>query len=190
MHNIPLYGLILCGGQSARMGQDKSLLEYHGLPQREYLFALLQRFCARVYTSCRADQSVPAYLNPLPDALAIKGPMNGIVSAFRAHAHTAWLVIAVDMPFVNEVSISELLMQRAASAPATCFMNPENGLPEPLCTVWEASAYALLETFVSSGEISPRKFLADHRAHLVTPQDARVIINVNTPEDRARLSGQ
>lgn len=172
------------------MGQDKSLLEYHGLPQREYLFALLQRFCVRVYTSCRADQSVPAHLNPLPDALAIKGPMNGIVSAFRAHSNTAWLVIAVDMPFVDEVAIGELLAQRDASVPATCFRNPENELPEPLCTVWEASAYPLLEAFVSSGEISPRKFLVGHQAHLVTPHNARVIINVNTPEDRTRLSRQ
>ncbi len=111
MHDITLYGLILCGGQSSRMGEDKSMLDYHGLPQREYLFALLQRFCVRVYTSCRAEQSIPANLNPLPDVLAIKGPMNGIVSAFRAHSHTAWLVVAVDMPFIDDAAI-----QRTVSA--------------------------------------------------------------------------
>jgi len=172
------------------MGQDKSLLDYHGLPQREYLFALLQRFCTRVYTSCRPDQSIPAHLNPLPDALTIKGPMNGIVSAFRAHGHTAWLVVAVDMPFVDDAAISALLAQRNLSAPATCFINPESGLPEPLCTVWEASAHPLLEAFVKSGEISPRRFLSIHHAQRVSPHDARVIINVNTPEDRTRLSGQ
>ncbi len=141
------------------MGEDKSMLDYHGLPQREYLFALLQRFCVRVYTSCRAEQSIPANLNPLPDVLTIKGPMNGIVSAFRANSHTAWLVVAVDMPFVDDAAIQALLAQRDLSAPATCFRNPENGLPEPLCTVWETSAYPLLEAFVSSGGISPRKFL-------------------------------
>jgi molybdopterin-guanine dinucleotide biosynthesis protein A len=39
-----LNGLILAGGKSVRMGQDKSLIEYHNVSQREYLFAMLKEF--------------------------------------------------------------------------------------------------------------------------------------------------
>jgi len=189
MHSTPIYGLVLCGGRSSRMGQDKGLLDYHGRPQREYMFAILERFCVRVFTSCRPEQAVPAHLNPLYDALSIESPINGIVTAFRAHSQVCWLTVAVDMPFVDDAAIRTLFAQRDMTAPATCFKNPEDSLPEPLCTIWETSAYPLLEAFVNRGEISPRKFLIGHHAHLVMPDDARVVMNVNTQEDRQRLSG-
>jgi len=172
------------------MGHDKALLQYHGLPQREYVFALLQSYCERVFTSCRPGQHIPAELNPLDDMLAIKGPMNGILSAFRKHPECAWLVVAVDMPFVDARAVKALLAARDGTVPAVCFRNPENRLPEPLCTVWEPSAYRLLEDFVGRGEVSPRRFLVEYNALCIAPYDARVILNVNTPEERERLLGQ
>ncbi|MFT5737968.1 MAG: molybdopterin-guanine dinucleotide biosynthesis protein A, partial [Maribacter sp.] len=35
--NAKIYGLVLAGGKSTRMGVDKGLITYHGLPQRDYL---------------------------------------------------------------------------------------------------------------------------------------------------------
>ena len=46
-----LHGLVVCGGQSTRMGMDKSQLQYHGVPQREWLYELLQPLCEDVYIS-------------------------------------------------------------------------------------------------------------------------------------------
>ena len=52
----PLYGLVLAGGRSTRMGQDKSLISYHGKAQREYMADLLGQWCSRTFISCRGDQ--------------------------------------------------------------------------------------------------------------------------------------
>ena len=52
-----LHGLVVCGGQSTRMGMDKSQLQYHGVPQREWLYELLQPLCEDVYISCNAEQA-------------------------------------------------------------------------------------------------------------------------------------
>jgi molybdopterin-guanine dinucleotide biosynthesis protein A len=49
-------GLILVGGQSVRMGTDKSQLSYHGKPQWQYLYDLLLPFCQKTYLSCRQNQ--------------------------------------------------------------------------------------------------------------------------------------
>ncbi|MCL4693819.1 MAG: NTP transferase domain-containing protein, partial [Candidatus Hydrogenedentes bacterium] len=53
---LPLYGLVLAGGKSTRMGQDKSALRYYDKPQVAHCLEMLGQFCKRVYVSCRADQ--------------------------------------------------------------------------------------------------------------------------------------
>ena len=52
----PLKSLILAGGKSKRMGQDKGRINYHGKDQRSYLYELMHEFTDEVYISCRKDQ--------------------------------------------------------------------------------------------------------------------------------------
>lgn len=177
--------LILAGGKSTRMGTDKSLLVYHDKPQREFLFELLQKFCDRVYTSCRIDQDIEEKWNPLPDQYEISGPMNGILTAFHHTPDTAWLIVAVDMPYVNADSVQFLINNRDSSKVATCFFNKERQHPEPLFTLWESSAYPLLADFTRKGKVSPKEFLTTHGVHVIHPPDERILLNVNTPEDFA-----
>ena len=185
---MSVIGLILAGGYSRRMGTDKGLLVYNETPQREFLFGLLQRRCAAVYTSCRMDQNVPAHLNPISDAFNIPGPLNGILSAFKFDASQAWLTVAVDMPFVNDEAIKALLTNRDETKFATCFRNPETQQPEPLLTIWETTAYPFLLKHAEEGNISPRDFLNKHAVNVVEPPDERILLNFNSPEDRQRFT--
>ena len=177
-------GLVLAGGYSRRMGTDKGLMIYNERPQREFLLELLARHCSEVYISCRAEQNVPAHLNPIIDAYNMPGPLNGILSAFRSNATAAWLTIAVDMPFVNDQAIETLLSSRDETKVATCFHNPKTQQPEPLLTLWETMAYPLLQKFAERGNVSPREFLKTHPVKLIEPPDERILINFNSPEDR------
>lgn len=174
-------GLVLAGGHSTRMGTDKSLLEYHGKPQREFLFDLLGRRCHNVYTSCRKEQHVPESLNPLFDAFAIAGPLNGILSAFQLESATPWLVVAIDMPFVDDAVIEKLFELRDPNKLATCFYNPQTSQPEPLLCLWEAEAKPHLLTFAQAGNLSPREFLKTHPIKVVQAPDPRALINYNSP---------
>lgn len=178
-----LNGLILAGGRSTRMGKDKSLLIYHGKPQREYLFELLSQYCNRVFTSGRKDQNMPVQLNPLIDRFEIAGPLNGILSAFAFDPHASWLIIAVDMPFVNETTLQLLTLHRDQTKLATCFYNPATEQPEPLLTIWEYQAYPALLTFVEKGHVSPREFLKTHPAKMITPPDDKTLLNFNAPDE-------
>lgn len=176
----PLIGLVLTGGYSRRMGSDKSLLIYHGVPQREYLFELIGPYCEEVFTSCRKDQEVPSRLNPLYDSVEVTGPMNGILSAFEYQV-AAWLVVAVDMPLITKSAIEVLLRERDRTRLATCFRNPELKQPEPLFTIWEPESFPFLRKYVQDGNISPKEFLKTHAVKMVDPPESKVLTNVNFP---------
>lgn len=177
-----LNGHALAGGCSKRMGTDTGLLVYHDTPQREHLFTTLRLVCTSVFTSCRQDQNVPDKLNPVFDSFNIPGPLNGMLSAFSLD-NSAWLAIAVDMPYVDVQVLRMLIDNRDRTCLATCFYNPETKQPEPLLTIWEREAYPCLQAFVSKGSISPRKFLNTHPVKTIDPTDVNILRSFNAPED-------
>lgn len=185
MNAIPakLYGLVLGGGLSSRMGMDKGELHYYDKPQREYVFNLLQKFCAQVYQSIGKSTGKTTVVNPIKDVFPFNSPLNGILSAFQQHSDVAWLTIPVDMPLVNEQSIQFLINHRDTQSVATCFYDSEGKLPEPLLTIWEPKSFRLLSDFMATGKISPRDFLASNKPKLLNAPDKNVLRNVNTPED-------
>lgn len=184
MMDPEIYGLVLAGGKSTRMGTDKSLIAYHGKPQREYLFELLQPLCSRVFTSCHAAQDVPDAFNPITDRFGLGTPLDGILSAFQAHPACAWLTVAVDMPQVDDKALRYLLENRNHTKLATCYFNPEAAKPEPLVTLWEPSAFPLLKKGLQRGKVSPRDFLETHDVQLVQPLSVEIFRNVNYPSER------
>jgi molybdopterin-guanine dinucleotide biosynthesis protein A len=190
MLSIPLLnGLVLAGGLSSRMGSDKSLIDYHGKPQRERLFEMLKGVCVEVYTSCRGEQHVPMALNPLIDMMSIKSPLNGILTAFHACPDRAWLAVAVDLPHVSSDVLKEIASLRDASKLATCFFDSSAGAPEPLLTIWEPAARPLIIANAEAGNVSPRSFLQHHDVHMVYGMNESVFLNVNDPAARDRWKG-
>lgn len=176
-------GLILAGGESARMGTDKSLLQFHGKSQRTHLHNLLLKFCHQVFLSCRTAENIPAHFNPLPDQFDFKSPLNGILSAFTYQPDVAWLSVPVDMPFLDEKIISHLIAERQKDKLATCFFDSDGKKPEPLFTLWESKSFPLLMAYYQTGKKQPRDFLRTHNVAVLPSPDPKMHINVNSPED-------
>lgn len=186
-----LNGLILSGGKSARMGRDKGLIVYHDKPQREFIHNLLSRHCQEVFLSCKAEDTIPDFLNPLPDQFSIEGPLNGILTALTFNSTTAWLTVPVDMPLVVDETILYLVTHRDTSKSATCFFDSEEANPEPLLTIWEPKIFNDLNTFYQNGSISPRQFLLTQDICILHAPDKRMLTNINSPDEleafKARL---
>lgn len=178
-----IYGLVLAGGRSSRMGYDKGLIVYNNRPQREYVADLLRKFCAQVFISCKTQEYIPAELNPLPDQFELESPLNGILSAFEKNNTIAWLTVPVDMPYVDEAVLAFLLQHRDTNKTATCFVDSDGKNPEPLLAIWEANAAAPLKKYYESGGISPREFLKQQDILLLQPPDKRIHHNINTPDE-------
>ncbi|MBX2962557.1 MAG: molybdenum cofactor guanylyltransferase [Cyclobacteriaceae bacterium] len=173
-------GLILAGGKSSRMGTDKALIDYHGKPQREYLFDLLSKYCAQVYLSCKEAAHVPPQLNPLPDHYDLNTPLNGILSAFNFNPATAWLTVPVDMPLIDAETIKYLIDHRNPEKIATCFWDSTGKLPEPLLALWETSANNLLSDYYTNSGFSIREFLCHHPVNMVTATTPNWLKNINS----------
>lgn len=184
-------GLVLAGGKSIRMGSDKTLLAYHGMPQREYVSQLLQSTGLPVFLSCRKEQITELQDKHIliEDRFDNLGPYGAILSAFQSAPDHAWLVVASDLPFLSAETIRELLRERDSSRVATAFHNPETGFPEPLITLWEPKSYPMLLSFLAQGNNCPRKALIQSQPHIVQPKDPHWLVNVNTPQEYAAVLG-
>ncbi len=182
---IPLLkGLVLTGGKSVRMGQDKSRLVYHQKPQYAHSVSLLRAFCHDVFLSVSEPNSFQSEeISQINDSFIGLGPYGGILSAFRNDPNSAWLSLACDIPLLNEKSIQKLVESRDPSKVATCFHNEETNFPEPLITIWEPKAYPRLLHFLSMGYSCPRKVLINSEIKEIQPEDQSEIKNVNTPAD-------
>jgi molybdopterin-guanine dinucleotide biosynthesis protein A len=189
----PLYGLILAGGSSSRMQRDKAALQYQGQSQLDRSFDLARRYVEQVYVSVRASQAAEPTRARRPmivDSFSGEGPIIGIRSALAAHPQAAWLVLACDLPFLSDGAVEYLLRARDPAKFATAFASSYDGLPEPLCAIWEPAAAAALGVYQDNGGICPRKFLSRHASKLLEPFDAHALDNINTPEEYAQATAE
>jgi len=190
-----IYGLVLVGGESRRMGSDKALLSYDGkATQLERTAALLQSVCPRVFISQREAQPFPtpagseAIFDSVDEA---RGPLRGILSAMRAHPDAHWLVLACDLPNLTTATLEKLIAEftAAATPELTAYKSTHDGLPEPLCALYPSGSDAGLLTLAQElGKSCPRKLLIIKEAALVEQDDPRSLDNINTTEEFKELT--
>ncbi|MBI1307534.1 MAG: NTP transferase domain-containing protein [Bacteroidetes bacterium] len=179
-----LKGLILVGGKSSRMGEDKSDLHYHGMPQHQYIRELLKPFCSEIFYGVNKDQQQFDESEIIRDSFLDMGPLASILSALRSHPEAAWLVIACDIPLIDENIINQLVDQRNPKKFATAFRKTDADFPEPLFAIWEPKSYSRILSFLSLGYQCPRKVLINSDVELITANTPEWVFNANTPEEK------
>ena len=183
-----VWGLVLSGGRSRRMGTDKALLQRDGETQLARTFSLLERHLPRVFVSTRPDQAGDQERGRFPqivDRYEGLGPVAGILSAMEAHAEVEWLIVACDLPNVDSDAITGLLDERDRAYPFTAYRSSYDGLPEPLCAIYGKDAARIVSGFVAEDIRCPRKIMIRSDTQLLEQPDPRTLDNVNTPEDLA-----
>jgi molybdopterin-guanine dinucleotide biosynthesis protein A len=197
--------LILAGGGSRRMGQDKIWL-----PLGADRAPLIQRVVARVrplaeeflfsanapepfaaLLSSLRDQGVPAQV--VPDRYPGAGPLAGLHAGLSAAHGDLLLALAGDMPFVNPALVAHLVALAAGfDVVMPELPHPHTGEPvkEPLHAIYRRSCLEAVAARLAAGERQMVGFLPDVRVRLVLPDEIRPFdpelrsfFNVNTPED-------
>ncbi|PYD74877.1 NTP transferase domain-containing protein [Novacetimonas pomaceti] len=188
----PLYGLVLAGGASRRMGRDKAALSYAGRPQLARAFDLLAACLPRCFVSVRPDQltdPLRAAYPRIPDRADVKGalgggPAVGLLSAHAAYPDAAWLVVACDLPMLDALTLSALIDARDAARGATAYLSEHDGDPEPLCTIWEPAMLRALRQQAATGKVRMRGMLRTHGGRFVRLDRAGALDNVNLPAEQ------
>ena len=184
-----LFGLALVGGRSIRMGRDKALISYNGTEtQLERSTALLKAVCQDVFVSQRKDQAyeIQNFANVIYDSVnEVKGPLCGILSAMYNHPGANWLVIACDLPNLDDKVLRNLVREFESESPQLiAYKSSYNGLPEPLCAIYPAgSARELLTHSRELNSYCPRKILMKMNARLVEQDNPTSLNNVNTTSE-------
>jgi molybdenum cofactor guanylyltransferase len=183
----PLYGLVLAGGKSLRMGTDKGAIVWHNAQEQRYYVAdMLKNLCEKTYISCRDEaqkNTLSTDYQYISDTFTNLGPYGAILSAFREHPNASWLVVACDLPLLDSETLEELIAQRDISSLATTFESPFDKLPEPLITIWESKSYATLLSFLAQGYSCPRKVLRNTKVKIIEARSPEKLTNVNTKEE-------
>ncbi len=181
-----LFGLVLAGGRSTRMRSDKATLAYGARPQLTEAYELVARHVGRAWVSVRADQAgepLRAAYPQVVDGARGQGPIAGIIAAQELHPDAAWLVLACDLPQLDDATLHDLVRRRDPARMATAFASAHDGLPEPLCAIYEPASRGPILAHVAAGRDCPRRFLMDHDTLLLAPRHPRALDNANTPDD-------
>jgi molybdopterin-guanine dinucleotide biosynthesis protein A len=173
--------VILVGGKSSRMGQDKALLPYKGKRLVDVVADTIRAAgVSRVYVSGKiADY--PSF----PDLLSECGPVSGICSCILRLSmnYKRLLFIPVDMPYLTE-DLIRLLVDCPAHQPHHMVNHP---LPCIIPTDETAIRHAdsCIQELVKKRKLSVKEFLAGLNAISVPlpEQMDKALTNTNTPEE-------
>lgn len=200
-HRQTLSAIVLAGGLSARMGQDKALIEIEGVPLLQRTCQVAQQCGATVYVvtpwidryqpildpSIHLIFEIREQAEPLPH-----GPIVGFAQGL-AHIQTEWvLLLACDLPRLEAAVLQNWLPLLAQTAPETIALLPQNpqGWWEPLCGFYRRTCLPELEAYLQQGGRSFQSWLAAASVQELPLPEPEMLLNCNTPADLASLSSK
>ena len=178
------YSLVLCGGQSTRMGTDKSLLQYYDKPQRYYIFHLLQPLCEKVFIACNKQQlkTIDAGYNFIQDDenFGDIGPMNGLLTAFTKYPQKNILLIGCDYPFLTTTELKQF-SNNCKEVPVA-FYNKLDEVYEPMLAWYPCRFFEVLQNMYAAKQFSLQQLLIQSNAIKYLPINTNSIKSIDTHE--------
>lgn len=182
-------GVLLAGGKSRRMGQDKALLQLDGKTLFERSLTLLQQFFSTILIAGdRPDLSrtgIPAIPDIYPGSA-----LGGLYTGLRA-AETNWIFVApCDMPYPDGKIVTRLLENRNgfdAVVPRT----PDGY--EPVFALYHKNCLTQMEAMLQQNQYRIYDFYQSIAIRFLDPPELpagwqRALININSPEQLAQLT--
>jgi molybdopterin-guanine dinucleotide biosynthesis protein A len=178
------YALVMCGGQSNRMGSDKSMLQYFDKPQRYHVYDILLPFCEMVFISCSKQQAetMEAGYNVIPDDEPFNniGPIGALLTAFTQFPKKNILLIGCDYPFLKAAELGMFSML-CKDIPAS-FYNQEASIYESMLTWYPYTCFEDLKLMFEAKGFSLQQLLRKNDALKYLPTDTNSIKSIDTME--------
>jgi len=208
---IPLTAIILAGGRSSRMGQDKALLTIQGIPLLQLVCDIAITLCNPVYVVTPWPERYQHLLSarcqfirevPLPGESAGEvpasskvtlplphGPLVGFAQGM-AQVQTDWvLLLACDLPRLRVEVLQEWAtgLDRVGEEAIALLTHNAKGW-DPLCGFYRRSCLPALTEYINQGGRSFQQWLAQHPVQVLPLPDAQMLFNCNTPADYGALT--
>jgi molybdopterin-guanine dinucleotide biosynthesis protein A len=184
--------MILAGGKSSRMGQDKALLKFGAKTLLENLTALLEPLFKEILVivndRVKCQRLKLGRAKVYEDLLKERGPLAAIYTGLQYSASPASCILTCDMPFIDERFISELVRFWEEGCDAICIEEPE-GECQPFPGIYARSSRHLIRSLLNRGRDSMKGFLevASLKPLVLQKKKIQVLTNMNTIEDYYRV---
>ena len=178
-----LIGVVLAGGLSKRMKKDKSKLVYKTERHDLYTAKLLSKYCKTTIISRSSSDDLLGSFRQIKDVVAGKGPLGALYSVFQEYPDNALLVLACDLPFIDENVVESLIEARSEDYEACCIKSTDGKQIEPLIAIYENVIKSKLEKHFLENQLSPTKLLLESRLKTIHGDNGNSIFNANTPEE-------
>jgi len=184
-----MWGIVLAGGASRRMGRPKADLEFGGTSLLERVVERVRGAADEVVVVGAPRAAARLKLRSADDWIAGAGPLAGLAGGLAVAPAGLHALVACDLPFVD----AEILRRLAAIGAGFEAVVPEvDGRRHPLCALYDRSCLAEARACLEAGERRMEDLLARVRVRAVAPREVqparleRAVINVNTPEEYRR----
>ncbi len=175
---------VLAGGRSSRMGSDKALLEFDGLPLVMRAVRAVSEVCETVSVVGDPARYAALGLPVVADEFVDAGPLAGIEAALRTTVAEWNLVVACDMPAIEAAILASLFT--AASEGDCALPRYPDGKTEPLCAVYSRRCHPHIRAALEAGVRKVTAALEGLAIRYVPVTREHAFTNLNTPEDVRR----
>ena len=181
-------GFVLAGGQSRRMGRDKGLLEWQGVPLASHVARAVADAAGGVTLIGRPETYGHLGYPVVPDDHPGLGPLGGIATALRLSDARWNLVVACDMPALTAGFLRRLRAAACASDRDCLLPQGPTGLLEPLCAAYHHDSLPVIQEALDRGVRKVVDGLAGLRILRWPVDEESWFANVNTPDDWLAVS--
>ncbi len=179
---------VLAGGHSSRMGVDKAFIEFDGRTLLARMLTLARTVSSDVCI-LGSKQKFAECGEVVEDEFPEHGPLAGIHAALRSSRTELNLILAIDMPFVEERFLTYLL-QQAKSADVLVTLPRSEGVWQPLCAVYRKPFGALAEGALRAGKNKIDPLFRETKVRIIEEAEltqegfsSKMFRNLNTPEE-------
>lgn len=166
-----MLGIILCGGASTRMGNDKGLLKQEARTWAQTAFEKLSTLNIAVRFSVN-NQQKEAYQKIFSDGdlivdntdLSVHGPLLGVLTAHQYNPNQDLFLLACDLPLMDETLLKELFTLSKTNSSYDVFIYSNDNEPEPLCGIYTATGLQKIMNLYAHDKLTRHsmKFMLDH----------------------------
>ncbi len=188
--NINLAALILAGGQSSRMGEDKALISYNGVAILQHVYQVAAACTENVYVLSPWNERYQQILSPkcnyLIESQPGRGPLFGFAEGLSQISNDWILLLACDLPLLK-VEILQGWIERLPQLPSSISaLAPQRSVIwEPMCAFYRQEVLTELQDFLQAGGRSFQKWFSHIcvEALHVDSEINLMLYNCNTPLD-------
>jgi molybdenum cofactor guanylyltransferase len=187
-----LLGVVLCGGESKRMGTDKGLLQLNSKTWAEHIADKLKQQNLPVVISINEKQlafykEVFEKKDLIVDQLPMHGPLNGLLTVHQTFPGKDILLMACDLIDMDKTILEELINTYEKNK-ADYFAYEDNNFFQPLCAIYTSTALDSLQERLTNGSLANYSFqyiLNNSNTFRLHTSTAKAFANYNSPEDSA-----